>query len=132
MRDPAGDDFQVGARMLAETVEHHAGEEEQEMFPQSHALGETALEALGQRMAEHQQHLKSSAVTKAPITNQTRDSAPTLRLQHQASGPDTSGGPRRWTGRLAHVAVGRLPSVFTAGAAAVPGSNTSVLANGGR
>jgi len=62
--DPAGNDFQVEARMLAETVEHHAGEEEQEMFPQSHALGEAALEALGQQMADRQQHLKSSAVTK--------------------------------------------------------------------
>jgi len=62
--DPAGNDLQVEARMLAETVEHHAGEEEQEMFPQSHALGEAALEALGQQMADRQQHLKSSAVTK--------------------------------------------------------------------
>lgn len=62
--DPAGKDFQVEAQMLAETVEHHAGEEEQEMFPQSHALGEAALETLGQQMAERQRHLKNSAVTK--------------------------------------------------------------------
>ncbi|MGI8591177.1 MAG: hemerythrin domain-containing protein [Nakamurella sp.] len=62
--DPAGNDFQVEARMFAETVEHHAGEEEQEMFPQSHALGEAALESLGQQMAERQRHLKGSAVTR--------------------------------------------------------------------
>jgi hypothetical protein len=50
--------------MLKETLDHHAGEEERVMFPQSHALGEEALEELGIKMKARQEHLRHSTVTQ--------------------------------------------------------------------
>lgn len=65
--DPAGEDFHTEVAMLAATVEHHAREEEREMFPQAHALGESELESLGQRMQLRRQHLRDSLVTRARL-----------------------------------------------------------------
>jgi iron-sulfur cluster repair protein YtfE (RIC family) len=62
--DTAGPDFLVELEMLKETLDHHAGEEERVMFPQSHALGEEALEELGIKMKARQEHLRHSAVTQ--------------------------------------------------------------------
>ena len=65
--DPAGENFLVEVRMLTATVEHHASEEEREMFPQSHALGETALEELGERLRARQDELRHSRLTRARL-----------------------------------------------------------------
>ncbi len=65
--DPASEDFHTEVAMLAATVEHHASEEEREMFPQAHALGESELESLGQRMQHRRQHLRDSSVTRARL-----------------------------------------------------------------
>lgn len=65
--DPAGDDFLVEVRMLAATLEHHASEEEREMFPQSYALGEARLEELGRRLRERQDALRRSRLTRARL-----------------------------------------------------------------
>ncbi len=65
--DPASEEFHTELKMLAATVEHHAREEEQEMFPQAEALGPTALETLGQAMTRRQQHLRASAVTRTRL-----------------------------------------------------------------
>lgn len=65
--DPASTDFGVEVAMLAATVEHHASEEEQEMFPQAHALGDAELESLGDRMQQRRQHLRDSPVTQARL-----------------------------------------------------------------
>jgi len=62
--DTAGPDFLVELEMLKETLDHHAGEEERVMFPQSHALGEEALEELGIKMKARQEHLRRSTVTQ--------------------------------------------------------------------
>lgn len=62
--DTAGPEFLTEVTMLAATLEHHAGEEEREMFPQSHALGEAALEALGTRMQARQTKLRHSPFTQ--------------------------------------------------------------------
>jgi len=62
--DTAGPDFLVELEMLKETLDHHAGEEERVMFPQSHALGEEALEELGIKMKGRQEHLRHSTVTQ--------------------------------------------------------------------
>lgn len=62
--DPAGDDFPVEVAMLAATLEHHAGEEERDMFPQAHALGEVELESLGARLLARQAQLRRSRVTQ--------------------------------------------------------------------
>ncbi|SDY25772.1 Hemerythrin HHE cation binding domain-containing protein [Modestobacter sp. DSM 44400] len=65
--DPTSEDFHTEVKMLAATVEHHASEEEQEMFPQAKALGETELETLGQAMRQRQQHLRTSAVSQTRL-----------------------------------------------------------------
>jgi hemerythrin superfamily protein len=65
--DPASDDFHLEVTMLAATIEHHASEEEDEVFPQSHALGEAALAALGHRMQLRSQHLHDSPVTRTRL-----------------------------------------------------------------
>lgn len=62
--DPSGAQFLTEVQMLADTLEHHAGEEEADMFPQAHVLGDAALEALGQRMQQRQHQLRHSTVTK--------------------------------------------------------------------
>ena len=62
--DTAGPDFLVELEMLKETLDHHADEEERVMFPQSHALGEEALEELGIKMKARQEHLRHSTVTQ--------------------------------------------------------------------
>lgn len=65
--DPASEDFHTEIEMLAATVEHHASEEEREMFPQADALGPIALETLGQAMKQRQQRLRASAATKTRL-----------------------------------------------------------------
>ncbi len=46
--------------MLESTLRHHAAEEEERMFPQSHALGEARLEELGRQLQERQRELAES------------------------------------------------------------------------
>ena len=62
--DTGGPDFATEVKMLAATLHHHAGEEERLMFPQSHALGEEALEALGTQMEQRKRQLENSTVTQ--------------------------------------------------------------------
>ncbi len=62
--DTGGPDFATEVKMLAATLHHHAGEEERLMFPQSHALGEEALEALGTQMEQRKRELENSTVTQ--------------------------------------------------------------------
>lgn len=65
--DPAAEEFADEVRVLRATVEHHAGEEEREMFPQSHALGEEELERLGEQLEERLEHLRRSTLTKVRL-----------------------------------------------------------------
>lgn len=52
------DKFGGRAKVLKELVEHHAGEEEKEMFPRARTLlGKEALVELGERMAARKQEL---------------------------------------------------------------------------
>jgi hemerythrin superfamily protein len=61
MRTPVDDpEFRTEVRMLEKTVRHHTMEEEQRMFPQSHALGEERLERLGAELQHRQQELARS------------------------------------------------------------------------
>ena len=62
--DPAGADFATELRLFTQVLEHHAREEEQEMFPQAHALGEEELERLGERLRARQQELRGSRLTQ--------------------------------------------------------------------
>ena len=48
--DPAGDRFEAKMTVLSELVEHHADEEETEMFKLAKKIGDAELEELGVRM----------------------------------------------------------------------------------
>jgi len=62
--DTDGPDFGTEVKMLAATLHHHAGEEERLLFPQSHALGEETLEALGTQMVQRKRQFENSTVTQ--------------------------------------------------------------------
>ena len=69
--DVASDKFSGRAKVLKELVEHHADEEEKEMFPRARKLLSAAeLEALGARMAARKRELMAAEpglVTKAAV-----------------------------------------------------------------
>ena len=57
--DTGGDSFAGRAKVLKELVDHHAEEEEEEMFPAARkAIPKKQLEELGARMEERKQELK--------------------------------------------------------------------------
>ena len=53
--------------MLASTLEHHAGEEEELMFLQAQALGPARLATLGERMERRRQQLRDSKLNATRI-----------------------------------------------------------------
>ncbi|MGY1855428.1 hemerythrin domain-containing protein [Modestobacter sp. SYSU DS0290] len=65
MRTPLDDpEFTTEVRMLESTLRHHTFEEEQRMFPQSHALGEERLQQLGRQLQERQDELARSGAMR--------------------------------------------------------------------
>jgi hemerythrin superfamily protein len=59
--DPGSETFSGRAKVLKELVEHHADEEEKDMFPRAKKLLDKAkLAELGDRMAERKQELLAS------------------------------------------------------------------------
>ena len=65
--DPGSADFSIEMQLLAAALEHHATEEERDMFPQAEALGDTELEALGRRLEARQQQLRASKVARTRL-----------------------------------------------------------------
>lgn len=60
--DTGSDEFAGRAKVLRELVEHHAEDEEEEMFPMARkALSKDELEELGQRMEARKKELQQSA-----------------------------------------------------------------------
>ncbi len=56
--DPGGEVFGAKAKVMKELIEHHAEEEEKEMFPKARkALGAAELKELGARMAARKRQL---------------------------------------------------------------------------
>jgi hemerythrin-like domain-containing protein len=59
--DPAGETFGAKAKVLKDLIEHHAEEEESEMFPRAQKLlGKERLEELGRELMERKEQLKES------------------------------------------------------------------------
>lgn len=58
--DVTDPEFTTEVRMLEKTLRHHTMEEEQRIFPQSHALGEERLEQIGAQLRARQQELAES------------------------------------------------------------------------
>ncbi len=59
--DPASETFSGRAKVLKELVEHHAGEEEQDMFPRARRiLTKDELKTLGERMQARKSQLLRS------------------------------------------------------------------------
>ena len=60
---PDADEFAAKAKVLKDLVEHHAEEEEKQMFPRAKKLMEKdQLLGLGQQLAEAKQALKGGAL----------------------------------------------------------------------
>ena len=60
--EPSDERFEAKATVLKESVEHHADEEEKDLFPEAEReLGDDRLEELGARMAELKRRLTSGA-----------------------------------------------------------------------
>lgn len=59
--EPTSEEFQGRVKVLKDLIEHHAEEEEQELFAKAkEAFSEEELEELGQRMSERKQELRKS------------------------------------------------------------------------
>ncbi len=59
--DPSSAEFAGRAKVLKELIEHHASEEEKEMFPRMRKLiDKETLDQLGQRMSERKKDLQAS------------------------------------------------------------------------
>ncbi len=57
--DPAAEEFRAKAKVLKDLVEHHAGEEEKEMFPKARkAMDRDELRELGERLQQRKTELK--------------------------------------------------------------------------
>jgi hemerythrin superfamily protein len=63
--EPASEQFSAKAKVLKDLVEHHAAEEETEMFPRARKLmGRDKLVELGERLAEAKLSLTEKVLTK--------------------------------------------------------------------
>lgn len=63
--DPGTPEFTGRVKVCKEMLEHHIGEEEEEMFPKAQELLGDQLESLGQQMEQLRQQLKKDLTRKA-------------------------------------------------------------------
>ena len=68
------DEWVAKMTVLIENVEHHAEEEEEEMFPDAREqLGEERLDSLGEEMEARQQTAKADLTTKAELYKKAQE-----------------------------------------------------------
>jgi hypothetical protein len=65
--DEAGPAFAKEWRALTAALEHHAGKEEVEMFPEVALMPEAELEAMGQRLSARKEQLRNSPISRARL-----------------------------------------------------------------
>ena len=63
--DPADERFEAKMTVLSELVEHHADEEEEEMFKLAEKIDDEELEALGERMQQRFEEVTGKAKRRA-------------------------------------------------------------------
>ncbi len=76
MRDltPGADEWVAKMTVLIENVEHHAGEEEDEMFPDvREQLTENRIQELGDELAARKETAKADLTTKADLYEKARE-----------------------------------------------------------
>ena len=72
--ETAGDEWVAKMTVLMENVEHHAEEEEQEMFPDCREqFGDERLDRLGEEMEARQRTAKAERATKAELYEKAKD-----------------------------------------------------------
>jgi hypothetical protein len=78
--DPASDEFTAKAKVLKELIEHHAGEEEKEMFKRAKVLmDEDELEELGMRLEERKMELSGEELELVGAAPSARNGSTTGR-----------------------------------------------------
>jgi hemerythrin superfamily protein len=72
--DPSDEAYVPKVKVLIENVEHHAEEEEQELFPElEETLGTQRLEELGQELEKAKQDTQTQQQSKQDLYDQARD-----------------------------------------------------------
>jgi len=103
--DPSSDEFSAKAKVLKELIEHHADEEEKEMFKRARTLlDEDELEELGTRLEERKMELMGEElemVGAVASTGRARNGSSSSQgngsrsSSRSSSGSSSSGGARR-------------------------------------
>lgn len=70
-RDPRSEKFAVEWETFTTTLHHHAAEEERDMFPQAHLIGQRELTGLGAAMAALQTRLRRSSLPRSRVPIKT-------------------------------------------------------------
>ncbi len=74
---PEDDTFDAKVKVLKEEVEHHVGEEEDDLFPKvKKILSQQEFDALEQQMVAEQEELEAAGRPRASIPSETDQAAP--------------------------------------------------------
>ncbi len=92
----ADDEWQAKAKVLQENVEHHVEEEENELFPKaSDALGEEAIEELGERLEAEKTRRQGSARSSAKKSGKKSSKKSSAAKKGGKKGSTKKGGTKK-------------------------------------